>query len=143
MGNSLSRHLTSVVRVMTCPQVRTGLRHTAIPALVYAAELVIWAGLIHTGLTDDSWAVWRTGLLAGVVILILTGMKYCETEGSLILLAAAGAILPWIALLAAALVYGFIQMNLSFFLTPAWFFNGVLASGALQVVIIAAAAFMS
>ncbi|MBZ1524041.1 hypothetical protein J3336_11515, partial [Leuconostoc mesenteroides] len=89
-----------------------------------------------------SWAVWRTGLLVCVVILILTGMKYCETEGSLILLAAAGAILPWIALLAATLVYGFIQMNLSF-LTPGLFFNGVLASGALQVVIIVAAAFMS
>lgn len=141
MQGILSKHLTSVVRAMTCPQARTGLRHMTIPALVYAAELVIWARLIHSGVADDTWATWRTGLIVGVVILILTGMKYCETEGSCILLAATGVIFPWIALLFAALVYGFIQMNLSF-LTPGLFFIGVLASGALQVVIIVVAEFM-
>ncbi|MEY8712342.1 hypothetical protein [Mangrovibacter phragmitis] len=52
MQGILSKHLTSVVRAMTCPQARTGLRHMTIPALVYAAELVIWARLIHTGVAE-------------------------------------------------------------------------------------------
>ena len=104
-------------------------RHVAIPALVYALELVVWAVLNHKGLGDHDWKTWRLGLLISLFLLFCTSFTFKENPQ--ISLAATGVLLPWVIMLGLIITEGFFRMDLSF-ITISWFFTGVLGSGVLQ-----------
>lgn len=111
------------------------LRHIAIPVLVYSTELAAWAVLNHYGLGDRSWQTWRISLLSSLTIVCMTAVVFFDPNSKDVVLAAAGVTLPWLVMVICGLLYGFIKMDLSF-LTPDWFFWGVLVSGVAQVLIV-------
>lgn len=110
-------------------------RHVFIPAMVYATELTVWAVLNRNVHGDQEWVMWRVFLLISLVILFFTAILFLEPVKYDIWKAAAGAILPWLIILAGVTVYGLMQMNFAF-LTPNLFYSGVLASYVLQFLLI-------
>lgn len=108
------------------------LRHIAIPTFVYTIELAVWAGLNRNGLGDATWMLWRIGLLVALVIIFLTAWVFYKPDGDDFWNAATGVLLPWCILFIGSIVYGFVQMSLSF-VTVNLFFWGVLVSGVMQL----------
>lgn len=105
-------------------------RHLAMPSMVFAIELTVWAILIRNGYAEYGWPYWRAGLLASLVILLHTNMIFYGSKERIWY--AAGVLAPWVILLPAFIVFCFIQTNQDL-LTLDWFLTGVFASGVFQM----------
>lgn len=104
-------------------------RHVVFLVLIYATEMTVWAVLNLKGLGDQNFVNWRICLLVSMVIIVLSGCSYYDSDEAA--LTFAGAIAPWLIAPVVITVYGFIQMNLHF-LSIDWFFICVLASFFMQ-----------
>jgi len=103
-------------------------RHTLIPALVFTIELTVWAVLNFKGHGDKGWVYWRLFLLVSVLLVGFSVYAFKKADQWFLMF---GSVIPWVGMLIAAIIYGFIQMNLSF-LTLNLFYAGVLGSAFLQ-----------
>ncbi|EHN8761263.1 hypothetical protein I4B00_004444 [Enterobacter asburiae] len=116
--------MTATARKFSQKQFLYDYRHTLIPALVFTIELTVWAVLNLKGQGDKGWFYWRVFLLVSV---LLVGFSKKAEQWFLMF----GSVIPWVGMLIAAIIYGFIQMNLSF-LSLNLFYAGVLGSAFLQ-----------
>lgn len=105
-------------------------RHILTPALVFTIELTVWAVLNLKGVGDMGWGPWRVSLLLSVFLVYFSCVFFNKRDGWYFMY---GSVVPWGGMLIAAIVYGFIQMNLNF-LSLDMFYAGVFASLAVQLV---------
>jgi len=103
-------------------------RYILIPALVFTTELTVWAALNLKGVGDMGRVSWRVCLLFSVFLVCFSDSAFNKLDGGFLMY---GSVIPWGGMLIAAIVYGFIQMNLNF-LTLDLFFVGVPGSTFLQ-----------
>ncbi|EJC0567437.1 MULTISPECIES: hypothetical protein [Enterobacter] len=108
-------------------------RHVAFLAIIYVAEMAVWAVLNLKGLGDEDFSTWRIFLLVSVGIIAgSAGILDDPDDGWMVY---AGALAPWLIAPFVVIVYGFLQMNLQF-LSWEWFFTCVLLSFSLQFMVI-------
>nr|WP_181368452.1 hypothetical protein [Enterobacter cloacae]QCO95776.1 hypothetical protein [Enterobacter cloacae] len=105
-------------------------RHILTPALVFTIELTVWAVLNLKGVGDMGWGPWRVSLLLSVFLAYFSCVFFNKRDDWYFMY---GSVVPWGGMLIAAIVYGFIQMNLNF-LSLDMFYAGVFGSLAVQLV---------
>lgn len=120
--------MTATARKFSLKKFLYDYRHTLIPALVFTIELTVWAVLNLKGQGDKGWFYWRVFLLVSVLLVGFSVYAFKKAEQWFLMF---GSVIPWVGMLVAAIIYGFIQMNLSF-LTLNLFYAGVLGSAFLQ-----------
>lgn len=122
--------MTIAYKSLTFRKLLYSFRNVVVVTIVYALEMLIWAVLNKYGIGDNNWMKWRICMLGCVSIIYYTGLVFASTDN--IWHPATGALIAWPFIFVGIILWFFIQNSL--FLTPfEWFYSGVVASFACQI----------